>query len=144
MKTNKKREKQKIQNVEKRPDYTLLRAHHLDALDTESEILESSAMESLNAVGVLLDTGNRSDNNLISYDCARRLNLSPQPLDKPVKLVTFSTDLTCKCTEHAVLGPKDDHNEHIYELQDMVEDQIASHHMSNIVPVNVTEDITRL
>ena len=38
VKTDEKSEKQKIHNVEKRPDYTLLRAHHLDALDTESEV----------------------------------------------------------------------------------------------------------
>ena len=42
---------------------------------------------------------------------------------------------------YKVLGPRDDQNEHMYELQDMVEDQIASHHMSNIVPVDITEDI---
>ena len=29
----------------------------------------------------------------------------------------------------------------MYELQDIVEDRIASHHMSNIVPVDITEDI---
>jgi len=42
---------------------------------------------------------------------------------------------------YKVLGPRDDQNEHMYELQDMVEDQIASHHMSNIVPVDITEDV---
>ena len=103
VKTDEKSEKQKIHNVEKRPDYTLLRAHHLDALDTESEVLESSTVESLNAVEVLLDTGNRSNDNLISYDCARRLNLSKQLLDNPVELETFCTDLTHTCTEHTVV-----------------------------------------
>ena len=91
------------QNAKEQPDHTLLRAYHLDALDILSEINDSSATEGLGEVEVLLDTGNRSDNNLMSYECARRLNLSPQPLDNPVKLVTFSSLFTYKCSEHAVI-----------------------------------------
>ena len=42
---------------------------------------------------------------------------------------------------YKVLGLRGYHSEQMYELQDMVEDQIAPHHKSNIVPINVTEDI---
>ena len=39
-----------------------------------------------------------------------------------------------------VLGQRDDGNEHIFELRDLVQDTIQTQHLSNIVPLDITSE----
>ena len=40
-----------------------------------------------------------------------------------------------------VLGQRDDGNEHIFELRDLVQDTIQTQHLNNIVPLDITSEV---